>query len=321
MSGSEKASKYRLKVTAGSSYDPETHQEVLVNQPETLHLENEHASTSLTVRIQNYTGFPDNAPQTHPYFSHPLHQKDQYSISFAISFKHPVNGNDLLFGNDFDNPIRDRLPPGFNAALRLVQWTIDPGLDGDAYADKPYLYSPALATWNQLRVGDKLDSKSKNGGGLPDMHDVVVEEGAEGEGETVREETGVPGTVAARRSYFQSEDVRREWEFEEGRVYMADFGNQYLDFNEFTLRLPGFNINALNYIDEKTQSLRYVLKNRATGDVYFVVLFKLVHVPDGDGDGDQRQRQRQGEQEKEDGGNTKGARFEWEEEPSADDVE
>jgi hypothetical protein len=77
----------------------------------------------LTVRKQ---GYPDDSPETHPYFAHPLHQNDQYSISFAIVFKKPVNGNDLIFGNDFDRPIRDRLPPGFNAALKLVKWTTRP---------------------------------------------------------------------------------------------------------------------------------------------------------------------------------------------------
>lgn len=35
----------------------------------------------------------------------------------------------------------------------------------------------------------------------------------------------------------------------------------------------------IKYIDEKTHELRYVLKNRRTGDVYFVVLFTLDHVP------------------------------------------
>ncbi|KAL4905388.1 hypothetical protein BDW74DRAFT_15996 [Aspergillus multicolor] len=295
----EKASKYRLKVTAGPSYDASTHQEVPVNEDKTLHISNEHASTNLVVRIQSYTGFPDGAPSSNPYFKYSDHAKDQYSISFGISFKKPVNGNDLVFGNDFDRPIRDMLPPGFNAALRLVQWTIDPTLDGDAYADRPYLYSPALATWNRLRVGGK--------GKLPDVHGVVVEEGEE-EGVDVRAEKGVPADVSGRRGYFQNEERRKEWEFEEGRVYFADFGNQYLDFNEFTLRLPGFNINALHYIDEKTHSLRYVLKNRASGEVYLVVLFTLVHASDGHGDKSKESTEN-------------GGRLDWEGEASGGDVD
>lgn len=59
---------------------------------------------------------------------------------------------------------------------------------------------------------------------------MVVEEGEE-EGVSVREELGVPGEIGARRSHFHNEEKRKEWEFEVGRVYFADFGNQYLDFN------------------------------------------------------------------------------------------
>lgn len=49
------AHKYRLKVTAGADYDPDTHQVVPVNG-ETLRIDNEHATVSLCVRIQGYTG-------------------------------------------------------------------------------------------------------------------------------------------------------------------------------------------------------------------------------------------------------------------------
>lgn len=35
-------------------------------------------------------------------------------------------------------------------------------------------------------------------------------------------------------------------------------------------------MHAIKYVDEKNHDLRYVLKNRKTGEVYFVVLFTLV---------------------------------------------
>ena len=139
-----------------------------------------------------------------------------------------MNGNNLVFGNDFDRPVRDKLPPGFNAALRMVKWMLDPTLDGDAYADKPYLYSPALATWNQLRIGDKIQKSDE----VPKMHDIVVEEGADSEdGVQVREKFQIPDTVTGRRHHFQNESNRKAFDFEPGRMYLADFGNPYLDFN------------------------------------------------------------------------------------------
>lgn len=45
---------------------------------------------------------------------------------------------------------------------------------------------------------------------------------------------------------------------------------------DFSLRLPGFSLQVTRYIDEKNHELRYVLKNRRTGDVYFVVMFTLI---------------------------------------------
>jgi Protein of unknown function (DUF1769) len=36
--------------------------------------------------------------------------------------KQGINGDDLVFGNDFDHPIRDRLPPGFGTAFKIVKW-------------------------------------------------------------------------------------------------------------------------------------------------------------------------------------------------------
>ncbi|KGQ01087.1 hypothetical protein PAAG_12214 [Paracoccidioides lutzii Pb01] len=50
---------------------------------------------------------------------------------------------------------------------------------------------------------------------------------------------------------------------------------------DFSLRLPGFSIKVTKYINVKNHQLRYVLKNKRTGDVYFVVLFTLLL--DGDG--------------------------------------
>ena len=48
--------KYRLKVTAGTEYDPTTHQSVPVNGDQTVVIDNELATVSLSVRIQDYSG-------------------------------------------------------------------------------------------------------------------------------------------------------------------------------------------------------------------------------------------------------------------------
>ncbi|KAJ5103236.1 hypothetical protein N7532_003765 [Penicillium argentinense] len=271
MAPQSEPSKYRLRVTAGPDYDQATHQLVAVND-KTLHFDSDRAAVDVHVHIQDYAGFPDNSPSTSPYFSQPLHTKDQYSISCSFTPKQNISGNDLLWGNDFDQPIRDRLPMGFNTAFKTAKWVIDPSLDGDAYADKPYLYSPALATWNQFRIGGKYDKST------PKLtSEYVVEEGADGDGVQSRSQLQISDdTAKARRSHFQKEEHRKAFEFEAGRSYMADFGNGYLSFSDMSIHLPGITIPVAGMVDDKLNQLRYVLKNTRTGEVYLVVFFTLV---------------------------------------------
>lgn len=147
-----------------------------------------------------------------------------------------------MFGNDFNQPIRDSIPPGFNTALKIVKWAIDPGLDGDPYADKPYLYSPGLASWNYLRVGEKVNLDEEVGEVNRHERIAVVEEGGEGSGEAEREKLQIPGDAAQRKKHFLDENKRKEFVFEKGRQYSVDFGNPYLGFNGMLIcRAPSLN--------------------------------------------------------------------------------
>jgi hypothetical protein len=122
-----------------------------------------------------------------------------------------------------------------------------------------------LSSVNVFRVGEKegLDEEYEE--------DEVLEEGAEDEeGEGIREKAGLPGVGSKRMKHFLKEEERKKWEFEEGRVYSADFFNPYLDFNrsssfhkplyhsavqlmgvvEFALKLPlGLSLNILGSWD------------------------------------------------------------------------
>ena len=142
-----------------------------------------------------------------------------------------LSGNDLVFGNDFDRPIKDRLPPGTEAAFKIVKWAIDPGLEGDFYSDKPHLYGPLLSSINVLRVGPIASRKAEAWEIPAHIHEDGIEEGGDGDGEEVRKDKTMPDTAAARKKYYLKEEKRKEWDFEKGRVYRGDFFNPYLDFN------------------------------------------------------------------------------------------
>lgn len=231
--------KYILKVTAGPDYNDANQTLVPVNSETPFTITSPLITANLTIRIQKYHGLPSSSPSTSPYFSTEAHKSDLYSLAFDFKLAEDVNGNDLVFGNDFDHPIRDKLPPGFSQAMKIVQWFIDPGLYGDAYADEPYLYGPFLSSINTFRVGskdgdgddNKSDKKREDGkSGSGEL--VVVTEGADGEdGAEARASSKIPDDAAARKKYFLTQQHLKDFTFDKGRTYSADFFNPYLDFN------------------------------------------------------------------------------------------
>ncbi|QPC73429.1 hypothetical protein HYE68_004181 [Fusarium pseudograminearum] len=273
------AENYILRITAGPHYDPTQQVEVPVNTAKPITIKSDRADIELNIRINDYKGLPRNSPSTSPYFSTEPHayNRDQYSISFRFTPKKPSSGDnddasgikatDLQFGNDFDHPIRDRLPPGFNTAMGIVRWWIDPGLDGDAYADKPYLYGPALSSFNTIHVGEGDFDEEKGG--------LWFEEGGDEEGLEAREEVGAPLTSKARMKWALRADSKEKWVFEYGQTYGFDFFNPYLNFSDLALNLPGFQLPIMKYWDG--QGLRYVLRNKETEEPYLVILFSLYH--------------------------------------------
>ncbi len=244
------ADKYILRITAGPGYDLADHVEIPVNSSQPVSITSDLADVELSVRIRDYGGLPHNSPSSSPYFDTEPHvyNKDQYSICFRFTPKAPkedgntgqagISGQDLQFGNDFDRPIRDRLPPGFNTAMGIVRWWIDPGLDGDAYADKPYLYGPALSSFNALNLGPGQFDESKGG--------LWVEEGGD---EDLRQEIGMPADSKARMKWALNDTAKERWIYNYGKTYAVDFFNPYLDFSNFALRLPGFHLPILKYWD------------------------------------------------------------------------
>lgn len=249
------ADDYILHITAGPGYDEADHVQIPVNTSKPVTINSDLADIELNVRIRNYRGLPRNSPTTSPYFETEPHayNQDQYSISFRFTPKIPaaakvedtepkgISAADLQFGNDFDHPIRDRLPPGFNTAMSIVKWWIDPGLDGDAYSDQPHLYGPALSSFNTISAGAGEFDDSKGG--------IWVEEGGDEEGIRMRQKIGAPDTSKARMKWALRNESKEKWLFEYGKTFSMDFFNPYLDFANLALRLPGFHLPIMKYWD------------------------------------------------------------------------
>lgn len=244
------ADNYVLYISAGPGYEDDSHVQVPVNTATPVQISSDLADIELNVRVQDYKGLPRDSPATSPYFATEPHayNQDQYSISFRFTPKKPaddeasgISGTDLQFGNDFDHPIRDRLPPGFNTAMSIVKWWIDPGLEGDAYADKPYLYGPALSSFNTVHVGPGEYDEARGG--------LWFDEGGDEAGAETREGLAVPEANKARMKWALRAENKEKWTWEYGRTYGLDFFNPYLDFANLALKLPGFQLPIMNYWD------------------------------------------------------------------------
>ncbi|KAL8365359.1 hypothetical protein RB595_004251 [Gaeumannomyces hyphopodioides] len=308
------AHNYIIRVTAGTVRDVKEHVVVPVNTADPLHIASDLVDARLSVRVKNYGGLPRGSPADSPYFAAEPHayNNDQYSIALSFKLKRPpgpavdadakdgdddagpaadgspadddvgVSGADLQWGNDFDHPIRDRLPPGFSTAMSIVRWWIDPGLDGDAYADSPFLYGPALSSFNAVRAGPPATDRAPGADGGAKVG-VWVDEGGDEQGLEARRSLGAPDDAKGRMKWALKADSKEKWLWEYGKEYSVDFFNPYLDFNEFALRLPGFTLPIMKYWDG--QGLRYVLRNRKTGDLYLAVTFSLYLKGDVNDDG------------------------------------
>jgi hypothetical protein len=225
------ADNYILRVTAGPDYQESNQKPVAINTETPIHISSNNVDASLTIRVQNYRGLPAGSPSTSPYFTKEPHTHDLYSLGFSFTPKTDINGNDLVFGNDFDHPIRDKLPPGFDQAFKIVKWFIDPGLYGDVQAEEPYLYGPLLSSINTFRIGGQSGEQGDEEAKKKEEGLIIYEEGADVDVHDERKKAGMPDTAAARKKHYLTASHLKDFTFRKGRKYECDFFNPYLDFN------------------------------------------------------------------------------------------
>lgn len=129
-----------------------------------------------TVRIKSFTGHDPEGVEHQsdsPYFNDAYRKGITWSIQLQGRFLKEVSSDDVVFGNEFDKPIRDRLPYGTSLALQFVK-VVDPNMQHDLYSDKPWAYSPFLATMTHINVqrlrGESAESLSKASNSKDDAH-------------------------------------------------------------------------------------------------------------------------------------------------------
>ncbi|KAI8802618.1 hypothetical protein BJ742DRAFT_533305 [Cladochytrium replicatum] len=252
-------SRFRLVARAGASRSEL--KEFHFNDEDGVSLRSELCEARLFVRLKN---FPDtNDEPNSSYFDQ--RRSAEYSIQIEITFFEDYNGDEVLFGNDFDRKLR--LPPGASIGLSIVQYMIDPTLEADISSSQPWAYSPALTTMNVVKVSSP--SQPHTPGSFIPRDDIPADD--------------LP-VSQTRGRYYATRQKREEYKFKKGVRYCFDFFNGYLSFKDFAILLPGFRVQVLGYWDG--DPLRYILKARGPRDekerVFLIVEFNLVTVDDSD---------------------------------------
>ncbi|KAL8280942.1 hypothetical protein RQP46_006621 [Phenoliferia psychrophenolica] len=249
----------RLLVLAGSSLSSLS--------PVAVNSEPHDVSSSLfkgavSVRLDGYLGKDAVAPSSP---TTAFHDGATFSIVIRGRFKEEIKAAEVLWGNEWDKPIRDSLPYGTTAALKFVG-LVDPTLTHDLYADKPWALSPLLSTVNYLSLTHLKPDEP-----LPPFDDVVPED-ISALANDAAELVGHP-------------DKRKKWLADkkgyEGvvlgpDVFLAsDFCNGYIDFSTLSLKLPGgLHFSLQNIWDG--QPVRFVCRTQDGNKSFFFVTFQIV---------------------------------------------
>ncbi|PWY96925.1 DUF1769-domain-containing protein [Testicularia cyperi] len=290
-----------LKISAGPSVD--SLETVAVNHDETpVEIATPLFQGRIAVRIKNFTG-RDPPGVTHrsdsEYFENGHGKGQSWSMQIQARFLDAVSADDLVFGNEFDRPIRDHLPYGIGVALQFVR-VVDPNLEHDLYADRPHAWSPYIATMPRISsVAFEGDGDGDADGDKPDFSawpafptapDSYVEEDitslipselADSEPSSIANlkggPQGIPKANEYRLRFFSNPSHRQAVSFNKHHIVAADFFNGFIDFNDLSLHIPfaaGLKFDLKKYWDG--QPVRYICKNRATDTTYFVIQFDIV---------------------------------------------
>ncbi|PRP85880.1 glucan endo-1,3-alpha-glucosidase Agn1 [Planoprotostelium fungivorum] len=258
--------KMRLLVKAGPNEEQLSVLTVNHEGLDQFEIKSEHFEGRVALRIVGFKGVAHNGErpiETSPYFDN---NPALNSIQIQGRFKGTYKADEIVWGNQFEKPLN--LPWGSSMAIKIAQKTIDPTLEVDTSAARPWAFSPFIVSMNKINV--KIIGESSPLPAWPNP-----------DGKPITEDTdalieGLHFTDAERKSFFTQLEHRKDLTISPDQVWNMDFYNPYIDFQGFTVTLPaiGFKVDVMKYYNN--QALKYVLKTRDNSTVFFVITMELV---------------------------------------------
>ncbi|KAK4700283.1 hypothetical protein P7C70_g5967, partial [Phenoliferia sp. Uapishka_3] len=254
----------RILVKAGSSLASLT--EVSVNgSPHDV--SSSRFEGSVGVRIEHWLGATSSSPSSP---EAPFQDGATFSIVINGRFKEEIKAHEVLWGNEWDNPIRESLPYGTSAALKFVHF-VDPTLTHDIYADKPWALSPLLSTVNFLSL-----TKIKPDDPLPAFDYQVPEDIS-----TVADAPELKGQPAKRKTWLSDAKNKEKIILGPDLLVATDFCNGYIDFKTLSLKIPGGLHFALQHMWDG-QPVRFVCRTEDGKRSFFFVTLQIVEEGSGE---------------------------------------
>lgn len=157
-------------------------------------------------------------------------------------------------GNSWDKPIKAHLPYGTSAALKFMTTVVDPSLDHDLYADKPWAVSPLLATMQRVSTETYPADKP-----VPKLVPGPVDDDLS----AITGEASLKGHADKRRTYLATPANRQKIKLSKDTLVTADFSNGFIDCAYACLSVSRCRTLLLTFASSITLRSRYALAQAA----------------------------------------------------------
>ncbi|KAF9337627.1 hypothetical protein BG006_003800 [Podila minutissima] len=230
----------RLRVSAGPSANLKDLKPITVNDDANpVWIESDEFVGQIVIRVKgldktagykqgakedNLTTVPDSA-----WFQNSGGANHITSIQIHGRFKREWAGDQILFGDQFERPLR--LPPFTSTVMKFFH-LMNPTLEAELSGTRPSAFCPLIATMNEDTT--LLFTPRDDGSSYASLDD--------------KKQTTTM-TSSERRSYFAKLANLKSFTFRPDEVYDFDFFNQFLDLSGFRIKIPGLSIDISRPLD------------------------------------------------------------------------